>query len=59
MNYNEEYDYIINTKMKLLHKKELLLQLILKLDKESDRIYRKRFIVKIQRLLYILDNIIT
>ena len=58
MDYNEKYEKIINTKMTLHQKKEMLLQLILKLDEETDRSYRKNFILKIQRLLYILDNIL-
>jgi len=56
--YYDEYDYIINTKMTLEQKKELLLQLIIKLDEEPNKIFRKKIIIQIQRMLYILDNII-
>ena len=44
--------------MKLIEKKELLLQLILKLDEHDDKIFRKHLIVKIQNILDILDKII-
>lgn len=57
MNYIEDFTYIINTPMKLIEKKELLLQLILKLDAHDDKIFRKHLIVKIQNILDILDKI--
>ena len=55
-NYLQEFDYIINTSMKLNVKKELLTQLLLKLDNEPNTVFRKKFIQKIQKVLHVLDT---
>lgn len=57
--YIEEYRSIIDKSMNLNVKKELLLRLIIKLDGEENKEFRKNMIVKIQKTLNILDNIIT
>lgn len=56
--YIEEYRSIIDKPMSLDVKKELLLRLIIKLDSEENKEFRKNMIVKIQKTLNILDNII-
>lgn len=56
--YITEYYNIIDKPMKLYIKKELLLQLIIKLDKEINKIFRKKMIITIQKTLHILDNIV-
>lgn len=59
----KEYHSIIDTKMKLEVKKELLTRLIIKLDcltfdeNSNFKASRKDFITKIQYILHILDNI--
>jgi len=59
----KEYHSIIDTKMKLEVKKELLTRLIIQLDcltfdeKSDFKAHRKDFITKIQYILHILDNI--
>lgn len=55
--FTERFNYIITTELTVLQKKELLEQLILKLDEHSNREYRKKFIIKIQGVLDILDKI--
>ena len=55
--YINKYNNIIYTKMKLEIKRELLTRLIIELDEENDRKTRKEFIVIIQNMLNILDNI--
>lgn len=61
--YIKKYKYIITTPMTMtmtiIYKKELLERLILQLDEFNDKIFRKKLIVKIQSVLYILDKIIT
>lgn len=55
--YIKEYNNIIHTPMKLEIKKELLTRLLIKLDVELNKKIRKEFIVVIQNVLNILDNI--
>ena len=57
--YISEYNSIINTFTKINIKKELLLNLILKIDEETNpniKKFRKEFIVIIQNVLNILDH---
>ena len=56
--YIKEYNHIINTPMKLNVKKELLTRLIIKLDEEKNKKIRKEYIIVIQNVLNILDNIL-
>lgn len=54
----EEYNYIINTFMKIKIKKELLIRLMIKLDSINKyKTFRKESIDKIQYILHILDNL--
>lgn len=54
----EEYNYIINTLMKIKIKKELLIRLMIKLDSINKyKTFRKESIDKIQYILHILDNL--
>ena len=56
--YTQRFKFIITTELTVEQKKEFLEQLILKLDEYDDRVFRKKFIIKIQNVLDILDKII-